>query len=690
MKAICLLITFMATTAVVGECTEADSTRVRILDEVTIEAVAQRTEPDRTVYIPDGRQRRSATDGLSLLARMNIPQLDVNPLAGSVKTADNQDVSLFINYKTASREDVAGLDPRSVRRVEYFDFPTDPRFQRVAHAVNFITRRMEYGGYTKMSGKERFLIDNGDASLYSKFSYKAMEYDVMVNGDYDAASMRGERSEEIYRLPAATIGRTSTTLGGRHREYNLFAGLRASWSKGDSFNLRNLIEFRQENTTANDSHGEVTFTPAVAAVEEYNATGSSRFRNVAWVSDIYSALGNGWSLAATLQARYDDNRTSTGYFTHSTSLCNGARESGWTFRGDLQVNKSLGDRLSLFGSLLAGAGRTVIDYTGSSEARNIFTPAFTGASAGVALSAGNLSGSVDGGFAFESSTINGSRVIDSYPFTHINLQYSPGEKSTCGLWFQYAAFSPDASMKNPNMIRQNELLYVAGNPDLHASRHISANISYTFLPDNRWQLTAYATMFRIMSRQAPVYIPDGPDGLMVKRYLNDGDYNHGQIGASVIRKFFGGRLSASLSPRLLLYYTTGANSEARYPLCAVARVDYYAGAFFFNLYWGSGSRYVDGETCYLRRLPSEYMLSAGWAARGWNLQLSLVNIFRSSWATSRDSLHSEWYDSRVVRYGSDYHRRISLTVAYTISYGRKITRDNELSGDGHGSTAILK
>ncbi len=100
----------------------------------------QRADSEKTVYIPDSRQRSAASDGISLLSKMNIPQLDVNPIAETVKTADNQGVSLFINHHQASKEDVAGLNPQNVRRVEYLDFPTDPRFMRAQHVVNFITK----------------------------------------------------------------------------------------------------------------------------------------------------------------------------------------------------------------------------------------------------------------------------------------------------------------------------------------------------------------------------------------------------------------------------------------------------------------------------------------------------------------------------------------------------------------------
>lgn len=81
-----------------GQTTEPDSLKVKELGEITVVADAQRTSATKTVYIPTGKQKSTASDGVSLLSRMNIPQLNVNPIAESVKTVDNHAVSLFINY----------------------------------------------------------------------------------------------------------------------------------------------------------------------------------------------------------------------------------------------------------------------------------------------------------------------------------------------------------------------------------------------------------------------------------------------------------------------------------------------------------------------------------------------------------------------------------------------------------------
>lgn len=671
-----------------GQIAGPDSMAVKELGEITVVADLQRTSATKTVYIPDGNQKSSASDGISLLSRMNIPQLRVNPIAETVTTSGNQSVSLFINYHPATDEDISGLNPGDVKRIEYLEFPVDPRFQRAMHVVNFITRAYSYGGYTKLSAKERFMIHSGEVSAYSKFACGKMEFDHIVSGDYDYNSHVGSISDETFRLESGSVRRKSGTETGRKHQRGLYTALRASWNRNENFSFRNLLSYRRINTPRYRTSGYVDFSSLYPS-ETYHTESPSENNALGWDGELYAALGRGWSVNGNMQAEFIDNTSTSDYTAGAESIKNNADERSWWLRGTMQANKSLSDRVTFFTSVSSGGGRTGIDYSGSSNAINRFRQTFAAVTLGVALNYQKISGSIDGGYAFESNYINGKTMDDRYPFTHINMQYAPDQKNSFGIWFQYATFSPDATMKNPNTIQQSELMYISGNPELECSRNISANISYTWLPCNTWQMSAYVTMFRIANRQIAVYTPDGPGGTMLKKYQNDGDYNHGQIGASLTGKFFGGKLSCSISPRLLLYRTTGSNSMSHYPFTASVNADYYLGKFFFNAYYDSGWSYVDGENAYLRKMPMGYSVGAGWASGGWNLQLSVVNPFQSSWELSKDRLSTRWYDSRVTQFGSDYHRRISLSVTYTFNYGKKVNQTGELSGDRNISTSVL-
>lgn len=685
-----LSLLFSILPAVAAAQTEAPGTlQVNELDEVTVVAANQRAGASETVYIPSTRQKTAAADGVSLLARMNIPQLSVNLVAETVKTASGQAVSLFINRHPASAEDVAGLNPSDVLRVEYLDFPSDPRFLGAEHVVNFLLREYAWGGYTKLAGKERVFVNSGDASVYSKFAYRKMEYDLMVDGGYDSNGHLESNSHELYRLTSGDVERDSRVTASRRRQRDLFAGFRASWNKSEALTWRNFISVSRNHTPVETVAGDVTFSRMFPS-GSYASSSKSGSTASDFESELYASFSHGWSLQSDLSGELLNNSSSGDYDTMLTSLHNDADERTGSANLRSRLDKRLSRKISLFANLLGSTGRTRINYAGTSDAVNTFHQWFGGCALGVSLTLDRLSGSIDAGYAFESNSINGLRDDDSYPFTHVNLQYVPNQRNSFSIWFQYATMSPGATMKNPNMIQQTELMYVAGNPLLKRSRHVSANLSYTWLPDNRWQLTAYATFFKISNRQVPVYFPDAPGGMMLKRYANSGDYNHGQLGARLTAKFLDGRLNVSLAPRLLMYETTGENRMSHYPFSASVSADYYLGNFFFSAFYESRTSYVDGETCFLRKMPSDYAVTAGWAAKGWNVSIGVANFLRSSWRVSTDTFTSRYYDSRETQFGNDFHRRLNLSVTYTFTYGKRVDATDVISSASASPSSILR
>lgn len=153
----------------------SDSISTVKLKELVVEAQMQRTDASSSTYTPTGKQKSSAQNAIDLLRQLAIPQININLVDNAVTTQSGRNVAVFINYIPASTEEIEGILTSDVRRVEYLDFPTDPRFQGNEHVVNFIMQKYEYGGYTKATVNENFLVGklSSRASVYSKFAYKS-------------------------------------------------------------------------------------------------------------------------------------------------------------------------------------------------------------------------------------------------------------------------------------------------------------------------------------------------------------------------------------------------------------------------------------------------------------------------------------------------------------------------------------
>ena len=160
---------------------QADTLKTQELNEVIVEARNQRLGAEVSTYIPTAKQKNASQTAADLLNRMAIPQLRISP-NDEIKDMAGKSVDVFIDFLPASKEDLDGMRMQDVKKVEYYDFPTDPRFLGKAHVVNFVMQKYEYGGYVKVYGWEN-TSNAGQASVYGKLQYKSMTFDIAGGSD---------------------------------------------------------------------------------------------------------------------------------------------------------------------------------------------------------------------------------------------------------------------------------------------------------------------------------------------------------------------------------------------------------------------------------------------------------------------------------------------------------------------------
>lgn len=194
---------FCASVAIsaMSQTEKSDSIKTQELDEVVVKAQMQRTSPTSTTYIPTVRQKNASQNAVDLLRQMAIPQLQINPVSDAVTDNAGVDVAIFINYLEASKEEMEGMRMPDVRKVEYLEFPSEPRFRGAQRVINIIVYEYDYGGYTKLTTNENFLMGFSTRNnIFSKFSYKKMTYDLYVGASHWNNHHGGNTVKGIYSL----------------------------------------------------------------------------------------------------------------------------------------------------------------------------------------------------------------------------------------------------------------------------------------------------------------------------------------------------------------------------------------------------------------------------------------------------------------------------------------------------------
>lgn len=673
-----------------------DTIKTQELNEVVVEAQMQRTSSNVTTYYPDRNSKRTAQNAIDLLNQMAIPQISVNPVGGTVQTHSGDDVAIYIDMERATQEEKDGLRAEDVKKVEYFVFPTDPRFNHEKYVINITLRHYEYGGYAKLSGTGNILAGSGSGLAYTKIAYKRMTYDISISDKYTDRHNTGAEQTQVFRLPqsdgsVSEITRKNILNKSRYQQNHFGASFRAKYTS-DKMALSNSFFLTALNAPHSDYSGRLVFTPEAISSDTYSNSLKSSYIYPRWQGIYYFDLGNNLLLNAISSFRYEHTKSKRLYSTDLTSIATDAIENGLTGELTLQLNKTFNQHHTLDINLLGVYYYDKVKYTGNTIATPEFNQFAYGGILGYSYSSEKLYGQLVAGFAGESNEISGMRTNSLIPIVQLSAQYALNQKNSVSLTAQYNINPVEAADKTPDIIQENELLYKTGNLHLKNTHWGKVAFDYTWLPNNIFAVSAFTGGSRYFNRLMPIFTPDGPNGLMLRSLENNGDYQDFYIGGSVSAKLFDRNLVLQATPKMWLEKTTGVYSDKANYLSLSASATYYLGNFYFRAYYSSASRGLvqySLNAISLKRKPY-YSFKIGWSNGKWNLTATAVNIFRKNWVAETSSLQSKWFDQYTTDYSATSHQFVSLTASYTFGFGKKVKRGDEVQNQESGSSAIMK
>ncbi len=671
-----------------------DSVRTHNLNEVVVEAQMQSTGTSSTTYVPTKKQKNAANNAIELLKIMAMPQIKVNPIDDSVTDNFGGDVSIFINYLQASKEEMDGLRTDDVRKVEYLEFPTDPRFRGAQRVINIIMHEYMYGGYTKLAANESFIsVLSSQVNLFSKFAYKRMTYDLYFAANNLRSNHDGNTIEGGYSLindgKPFTVKRYETIEKSKFKQNQYPVTFQATYNT-EKMQIRNTIGFQHQANPKIYRIGTLNFLPEIANNDTFERNGSQRKNSISYSGSFFFSLPNNLSFDITPIFNYTHTNALMMYSTDNTSILRRARENAYNFRIDGYLRKSIGQKHSLMIGANGGQWRNNLHYSGTSSYSDEFSNSFAAVLAGYNFQTQKVVINLNAGFSWENSDINGLKKDDWYPFSHINVRYSINNKNMLSAYFQYATNTAGITQKASDILQENELLYISGNPYLKNSRHTSFNLAYTWLPTNIFGMSAYGRFFGLYDRLFQTYSHYDEGRTLIRSWINNGDYLSGSIGLAFSYKLLKGKLQLYANPEINFNKITGNYPLTYNPFKLSIQAIYYLNQFFFQGIYDIPQKglHFDTNTIYNKR--NYYSLVAGWSNTDWNIRLSAYNFFNKGWKDTTWKFKTPLYSETGISYSSNYYPRINIAVTYTFGYGKKVQRGNEVGAQSVANSGIMK
>lgn len=667
-----------------------------VLDSVRVEASSAYALTDRTVFVPTARQKDAASGATDLLLRMAIPQIDVNPLGTDVKTQSGADVAIFIDYVEATPRDLTGMLTKDVRKVEYYAFSRDPRFKGADYVINFIMQRYEWGGYTRLSADQWFGVDRSEGTHYSKMAYRKMAFDVAGGGIHFASRHGGSDQTELFRFTdfhgagPREIQRRSYAESYRNRWVGTDVSLRAVYSD-DATQFSNSLSLATNANLRDDLTSVVEYPGGEYPSASATTDRTSRDYAITYTGDLFRQFSPALSLQADASYVYGRNALGSRYqLGNLAPIVNDARERTHSLEISPRLVWTLREkhRLTFWGQ--GQWDRNAIDYSGNSPSRQVYTMGAVVGGVNYSISLSKVRLGAGFTWAWETIRVSGHPETNTFPLYEFNALWTPSARHQTQISFSTGRRLPWASRTSPNMLRQDELMWYAGSPDLKDNERRIGRFSYTFLPANTWNLGVSAQYYGSMNRITAVYLPDAPEGAMLRKYMNSGNYHAGMVGLNASVRLFGGKFSLQVRPQMWMRRSTGVYNLVNNEFAFIAVANAYFGPFSIMAFFNTASNFLDEDDGAFEHSPSRYLLNVSWQHGPWRVGATAYNFLRADWQAERRTLRSQYYDYDRTDFGTGFHQRFSISATYTLSYGKKVSTSNEVNRQGTAGSAILK
>ncbi len=674
-----------------------DSLMSKDLGEVTVEGQKTRFSANSSVYLTTANQRNAAQNITQLLQLMAIPQIRVNPQSNSVTDNFGKEIAIFINYLPATDEDREGLRTADVRKVEYLEFPSDPRFRGAEKVLNFFVQEYEYGGYTKIftrsMGPRSF---HSNDNIFSKFAYKKMTYDFFTQLRYFYDSHYRVMENSTFRIPdndgkVSEFTRNQISDHGLVHQYLLPVTFRATY-QNEKVQIRNTFGYNYWRNPEIGYSGTLYNSALTPPDGTFSNSTTYRSHSFSYTGDLFFKLPSDFSLSVTPGFKYSHNKYHLGYWSITPpEIIDNEKENAYT----AQLNFSLRKQFNKFHA-------ATLDFQHSQKHNNVQT--FNGlvdvtdrshqydyrASLGYHLNRQNISVKAIAGLSWNNTDMNHKTTSAVAPYLQLASSFSFNDKNMINIEASYHSVSPGALNKVESITQTNEMMYVTGNPLLKNYNSMELSAAYNWAPSNSFSMSVYGSTEQSYNRRLFFYRPYDDGRAVICAPINNGDFYKYTAGVSTGLNCFNNSLNISLMPSVSYYKSTGLYRADKTAFNFSASASYYLKQFFVWGYIFAPITEFAASSTMITKHRSQYSLNIGWGNGNWNIALVASDFFNNGFYKMIQTLNTPIITNEIKNYDLSYSRMFGISVTYTFGYGKKIKRGDEVGAQSGASSIVTQ
>lgn len=674
-----------AATTAFSQTDEANDTiTTEVLPEVTVTADGQIEMANKTLLMPTQLEKKHSANGFALLEIMQTPELQVSPSDRSITTNTGGDVVLCINGMEVLPEDVASLDGKHIRNVEYIRTPSG-KYAGKAALINFVTVKMDYGGNVYLSANEGFAYQFGDYLAFADFHKKSFTMSLTATGDWLRDHSYSEGDDQYVFSDCHTMERDYKDDGALQKKNGQAFRMRFT-RMGENHRVNAYVGFTRRATPNSEATHTISYSTPSEMTERRVSSNSKAFAPSAYVNyTLWMPRNQTLDITASTSIGHNEYESTYAELQQSP-LATTVTEDNLTVSGRANYSKSWDNNLTLVWAANDDYKNYEDTYEGSATGNQRLKTNIATIMAQLSKAAEKYYYYISAGVSDTYVSLNSTHYNYCVPIAFYGGNYAFSGKHSLSIngLFTHTLFEP--SDKNSMIVPISFFETTCGNPDLEPMKVLSNTLSYNAQMGKSQVSFSYASN---------IYFDN-----IVHRYtatestIFDTRINGGTFYGNMFTLSYGCSL---LGKRLRLRATAIAdhnvlNGQAYDMTRNIFRLKAGAtgliGDWMVSFDYATPYKTIDiSQPWVLKRRPT-YEWKARWTHKAFSAEALVRNPFSRY---NKQSIEMDYgcYNKSLRKYDETRGRNISLTVIYRFSYGKESER-GDMEVDKNVNNAIMK
>lgn len=658
-----------------------DSIPEKQLQEVTVLGDRAWVKDGVINIIPQKNEKKLSNSPASLIQMMHLPFLKSD--GETIQNNLGEGVTIYINGEPAEQTDIKTFWPKECRRVEYMEYPSDPKYNGARAVVNFIVEKYVVGGVTSLDASQKFM-NGGYYSAASKLVYKKMTYGVLAYAYYDrnpeSKSTRRTDYKNLY-YDGKYYDLISRNEESRYRERNDHAdvALNARYTTNKLRITHNLSLAWDHDpgslTTSTDEWTDNLF----GSSSSFSRT-KKRSLTPQFTGNYFFKLSDKWYLDSGFLTSYShNNNTGTTRFGDSPEVINNTQEDSYRLRTYLRPYFAVSDNFSMQLNLDGNFMWYRTDYYGSTNTHEKLDRQLISGELNIYWNPRkNVRLAFSPGIKAVLWQVAGENYHQYNPNVSASASWSVNKKWYLSLRLSSYLSNPGTSAVNPVLVKTSPLMWTRGNPDLKAQSSHSFHLRASYFTNDWLSFGASFGGYRSNNEILNIYRAAPPqDGGLIQESVNAKPSDWLMGGIDVSLNLFDNNLSVEYGPAWDYEHVAGSHFNHVSAINHFFNASYTLKNFNFSLNFFTASKSLGqaGREKNKRNSSMDFWVKYGTG----DLLVSagvknIFNKYRKSWG----EYVSDYYCSSYHDYSNE--RKIIVSLSYTFGYGKKVDRSIDISG----------